>query len=232
MSNKITMFTDIVMQDFNEDLAVKLLPYCKQMISQCGYDKDYEFGLTTYGQNKAELRDHTKWDPAFDELKEWIIEKGTEFIKEHGFEFRKEKGFVLKIRSMWVSQMFVGGHHENHQHLGHKDHLSGNFYVNVPQGSGDLIFKRFDFDYDTWKQLPKLRGEYIPENTLRYEFFPHMGENLIWKSSLIHGVRGNRNDSRIAISYNLEISNIYNNRDAWPSAIMQDPAASLTKNET
>ena len=230
MSEQTIMWSDFVQQSFRPDLVSKLIPHCKKMINECGHDGDYDFGLTTYGQNKSELRDHTLWHSDFDYLKKHIEQETITYMKHTGYEWREDLGFRVNIRSMWVSHMFQGGHHEPHQHLGFKDHLSGTFYVNAPPGSGDLIFNRFDLTYDTWKQLPKIKGNYGPFNSLRYVWKAETGQNLLWKSSLIHKVKGNRNDNRIAISYNVEITNIHNNRDEWPSASMQDPSYNVNKN--
>jgi len=212
---KVNLFTDFVVTSMNEELAIKLYPYCKQLISQCDYDKEYENGLTTYGQNNEQIRNYRNWNPVFKELEEWILSQVEEYKKVAGFNQKHE--MKPAIRSMWVSQQFENGFHEMHQHLGHKDHISGNFYIDAPAGSGNLVFKRFDFDYDNWKEIPKSRsyGEY---NSLRYEFLPVRGANLLWKSTMLHGTRVNKCDSRIAISYNIELLDV----SEWPDAGMRD----------
>ena len=209
------MFTDFVCISENENLAVKLLPHCKQLIKQCGYDKEYPNGLTTYGQNNKNLRDFRNWNPVFNELIIWVLEQAEKYKLHAGFNHKHKLTPI--IRSMWVSEQFENGYHEMHQHLGHKDHISGNFYIHTPPGAGTLTFKRFDFDYDSWKQIPK-SSNYAEYNSLRYEFFPKCGQNLMWKSTIHHGTRVNLCNSRIAISYNIELQNA----NEWPDAGMKD----------
>lgn len=215
MMEKINLFTDFVTVSENEKLAVKLYPYCKQLIKKCTYDKEYENGLTTYGQNDKYLRDFKLWDPVFDELYDWILKQVEEYKQVAGFNHKHE--LKPSIRSLWVSEQFEMGFHEMHQHLGHKDHISGTFYIHTPVGASNLVFKRPDFDYDSWKEIPK-SGKYGQYNALRYEFAPVRGHNLMWKSTTHHGTRVNKCDSRIAISYNIELLDTHE----WPDAGMKD----------
>ena len=180
MSEKITLFSDFVQQSFNTDLAVKLYNPCKHLISKCNYDNTYHNGLSTYLQHK-ELSDYRNWEnPIFKELENYILEQAIEYKKLANMNSNNEL-MIPKLKHMWISEMFENGFHEMHQHLGHNDHISGNFYIHCPPGSGELIFGRHYFEYDNWKG--NAGGfDYSPENSMQYHFFPEMGQMLLWKS--------------------------------------------------
>ena len=207
---QVNLFTDFVAESQNTQLALKLLPHCKQLIRRCGYNIEYENGLTTYDQ--SEIEHFSKWHPIFKEFEEWIYTQVEDykimagFTTGYGPNFKKSNPLTPKIKAMWVSEQFENGFHETHAHIGTKDHISGTFYVNAPEGSSAILFKRLDYDYDSWHNLPKSKN-YQEFNSSKYEFWPYVGQNLMWKSSMPHGVKVNKSDSRIAISYNIELQN-------------------------
>src|SRR5210317_111839 len=121
MMKKINLFTDFVCESKNEDLAIKLYPYCKQLIRKCGYNIEYENGLTTYNQRDKYLSNFKLWDPVFDELYDWILKQVddykmiTGFVDGYGPNFKKSNPLKPVIKSLWVSEQFDNGFHETHQ---------------------------------------------------------------------------------------------------------------------
>ena len=198
MSKITQMFTDFVYEEKNEELAFELLPACKQILKKCYAHNNYLKGITTFYSEDPKVNDFREWDyPAFDKFNEFILENVKEYIKTMQIVSHTKP----KLTHMWFSEMHEGGSHEFHVHG--NSWISGNFFVKGPLSSAHLTFQRPNYGFDRWTgakyQIPKV------ENNMEWSFAPTTGKLLLFKSNIVHGVRHNYSDSRICISFNIDL---------------------------
>jgi uncharacterized protein (TIGR02466 family) len=98
--------------------------------------------------------------------------------------------------------MYKYGSHGQHGHPGSQ--LSGTFYVHVEPNSADIILCRHECLGDPLAHYDY--SEYNNYNSNEWRIPAEKGNILIWKSDLPHFVETNESDSRIAISFNLGIT--------------------------
>lgn len=107
----------------------------------------------------------------------------------------------LKVDEYWANVNHVNDYNMRHDHA--PSHLSGVYYVCVPEHSGDIRF----FDER------KIKGATEPNANITttlsrdcYTFHPRPGTLLIFPSWLEHLVGQNKSDSsRISISFNINL---------------------------
>jgi uncharacterized protein (TIGR02466 family) len=152
----------------------------------CGYK-----GYTSY----ASLNDLPKRDPAFADLARTLTPHVARFAKECAFRLDRK----LKLDSLWVNQLPVGGLHRAHIHP--HSVLSGTLYVGVPKGSGSIAFED--------PRLPMMMAAPSRENGAREDLQtivsiePRPGMLLLWESWLRHEVlAGNGRGERLSVSFN------------------------------
>ena len=106
----------------------------------------------------------------------------------------------LKLMEFWFNIAGFKDHQEFHVH--HGRHISGVYYVKIPEGkSGKFICRT----RDSWNQLPLPRKTHVnyPETM---EFPPSAGNILLFESDLLHMVEPNETDEdRISISFNYQV---------------------------
>ncbi len=93
---------------------------------ECGYK-----GYTSY----ASLNDLTTRDPSFAEVARIVKPHVARFAAECAFKLERK----LRLDSLWVNLLPVGGSHRAHIHP--HSVLSGALYVEVPKGSGTNAFE-------------------------------------------------------------------------------------------
>ena len=188
------LFTTYIQIDKDELVADKVLAASKKVLSETPVDDRYEFGKTTfYNQNLIE-----KYNEEFKPLYDFILKNAFEYCNKIGLKNISN----IKIKSIWISEMYKYGSHKLHSHNNYSE-LSGNFYVDVKPNSSDIIFNRHEFIAD-----PLTKYEYENYNQYNYNEWrmpAEKGKILIWKSDLPHSVDFNKSDSRIAVSFNLRI---------------------------
>jgi uncharacterized protein (TIGR02466 family) len=128
----------------------------------------------------------------------------------------------FELLNMWINVNFPGCFNKFHRHVNppsldritSSSILSGTFYVNVPENSGDLTFHAGREDYNLMTHEPpivRLPEIFYKNNKNRnvrplFKIKPSNGDLLIWFSDLIHGVEKNTSDEeRISISFNIGI---------------------------
>ena len=149
------------------------------------WSKDHRYaGYTSY----ASLNDLPKRDPAFADLTKVLAKHAAIYAKECQFDLARKP----RLDSLWVNLLKAGGQHSGHIHP--HSIISGTFYVEVPQGSGDLRFED--------PRLPLMMAAPTrPETFVTVELRP--GLLLMWESWLRHEVLpGTGKGERLSISFN------------------------------
>ena len=181
--------------DNNLNLANKLLPICKELLSNIDLNENYPNGKTSYFDNTI----LNKYN--FKELNDYIAKELNTFFDNINVSHINIK---LKINDIWVSEMYKNGFHPLHTHSPGSI-ISGNFYVSSPENSADLIFRRPDWNTDPFKLLNLENNEYTSN---LYKLKAETGKLIMWKSDLLHEVINNQSSSRIAISFNIGLDNV------------------------
>lgn len=102
----------------------------------------------------------------------------------------------------WINCGLASAHNTAHVHPGAE--LSGVLYVQVPEGSGSIIF-RDPRPQSEMSQLGQKLGGSGHALRPRYEIQPKAGDLLIFPSWLMHQVEPgkNRDELRIALAFNI-----------------------------
>jgi len=148
----------------------------------------------------------------------------VDIIETQYKQFHAELNLVdqveFEMNNMWINVNFPGCHNRLHRHVNPPSLdritssciLSGTYYVQIPDNSGDLVFHAGREDYSHMTHEPSIVR--IPEIFIKnhknmhirplYRVKPQAGDLLLWFSDLIHGVEPNQSDeNRISISFNI-----------------------------
>lgn len=105
----------------------------------------------------------------------------------------------LYFHSSWINRGDSKSFQFEHNHAGRDAFLSGVYYIDVPDGSGNIIFRNpiSDFQYN---KLWKTNGPSDRERMVT----PKNGDLIIFPSFLYHRVTLNHsNDQRITLAFNV-----------------------------
>lgn len=104
---------------------------------------------------------------------------------------------AIDLVSYWINVMPPGAWHTMHTHP--NANLSGVFYLQAPEGCGDLFVPS-----------PYTTGiETIIQTVPEFMFKPVVRQGYLWPSSLPHAVGRNESDEdRVSISFNLKLKNV------------------------
>ena len=142
-------------------------------------------------------------DPRFETLVRFINAMGQKVSQQNGYH----RGYELKIGTMWSIINAPGS--SNRAHIHPSCHWSGVYYVQAPEGSGDIEF------IDPRTQNLIMQPRYIPNKKrpkncwTKVHFQPVPGKMLIFPSWLYHSVNPNLSTEtgtageRVVISFNL-----------------------------
>ena len=149
------------------------------------WSKEHRYaGYTSY----ASLNDLPKRDPAFGDLAKLLTRHAAKFAGECAFELARKP----RLDSLWANLLKSGGHHSGHIHP--HSIISGTFYVEVPNGSGDIRFED--------PRLPLMMAA-PPRADTFVTVQPRPGLLLMWESWLRHEVLpGPGKGERLSISFN------------------------------
>ena len=108
--------------------------------------------------------------------------------------------------SYWIMINPPNSYNTSHTHP--DAHLSGVMWIKTPKNSGDLRFNS-PAEFSGFTECNSYIKE-VQDNTAfyhTYDFYPKVGKILTFPASLRHEVRVNEsNEDRIAVSYNIRIS--------------------------
>jgi uncharacterized protein (TIGR02466 family) len=188
------LFSTYIQVDKNENLADSILIPCKKILSELPHDNGYKYGKTSYKAKTME-----KYEKSFEPLYNFILlnaHRYCDYIK------LKKDNLKINILNLWISEMYKYGSHGQHGHPGSQ--LSGTFYVHVEPNSADIVLCRHETLNDPLGHYEY--SEYDKYNSDEWAIPAEKGNILIWKSDLPHFVGTNESNSRIAISFNLGIT--------------------------
>jgi uncharacterized protein (TIGR02466 family) len=126
-----------------------------------------------------------------------------DFVIQMGVKANFDNQFVdcdVYITAAWVNFNDSRAAH-NHEHV-HSDTYSGVFYLQVPEGSGDISFTNPGLNR-LWQgtMLSEMRNKFTAEHL---KFKPKEGDIYLWPSYVPHSVLPNNHDeARISISFNV-----------------------------
>ena len=116
------------------------------------------------------------------------------FSKEYGID-----AAIIKNKEGWMNVAAFNEYQEFHIHP--NNHFSLAYYVNVPENSGDIIFRSPESSTDMF-MLPSGKESFATMKTIRIK--PVVGKLIIFRSNLLHMVEKNKSHNpRISISMNM-----------------------------
>jgi len=174
------------------DLAHSIRTLAADDVAGRRWSRDHGFkGYTSY----ASLDDLPRRDPAFADLSKLLVRHAKNFADELAFDLPRKP----RLDSLWVNLIKPGGHHSAHIHP--HSILSGTFYVEVPNGAGDIRFE--DPRLGLMMAAPVRRADAPPELRSFANLAPRAGLLLLWESWLRHEVLpGAAKAERLSISFN------------------------------
>lgn len=198
------VFKTQVHYDDNEDLAIKLLPICREALEQVKTTDEYPFGKTSFYKQEIFTDILKKYPEQLKQLQDFIIKTVETHTHYYGYDNDK---IDYGLTSIWVSQMNKGGYHEVHHHLP-GPHISGNFFINSDENSSPLTFVRTTDEISHNNCFPKLPKRPLKQREGIYEIVEHklepkVGRLYVFNSNLLHKVTPNKSDDRICISFNI-----------------------------
>jgi uncharacterized protein (TIGR02466 family) len=198
------VFRTQVHYDDNEDLAIKLLPICRETLEQVETTDEYSFGKTSFYKQEIFTDILKKYPEQLEQLQTFISK--TVKMHTHYYGYDNDK-IDYGLTSIWVSQMNKGGYHEVHHHLP-GPHISGNFFINSDENSSPLTFVRTTDEISHFNCFPKLPKRPLKQREGIYEVVeqklePKVGRLYVFNSNLLHKVTPNKSDDRICISFNI-----------------------------
>ena len=129
-----------------------------------------------------------------EKILEWVS-----IVLKKEYVFKKE--FQIELLNLWINSNNKYSYNDSHTH-GQSD-LSGIYYLDVPENSGNIYFQDFQ------KQLRKLNSFFIHRDFISHRFIKnYKNQFLLFPSNLIHGVDINMSDkSRVSVAFNIRLQN-------------------------
>tara|TARA_R110000765_G_scaffold2770_1_gene8646 strand:+ start:693 stop:1283 length:591 start_codon:yes stop_codon:yes gene_type:complete len=195
MVKMIDLFRTTLYTNENVELAKSLLEPCKTVLKETSFHEDYLYGKTTFFDDDL-LKKH---NDKFINFYKYVSQQALIYIKQLKLDLKPET--KLKFNTVWISEMYKHGSHGLHTH--HGSFLSGNFYIHCPPKSSPLLLYTYDYTFDPFCEVPK--KEENPTNNYMVSYKVEEGHLLLWKANVPHSVPQNHSDSRITISFNLNL---------------------------
>ena len=142
-------------------------------------------------------------DKVFDPLTKRINQAGARISKQLGYDEEK----VLKIGTMWSIINPPGSANKAHVHPG--AHWSGVYYVQAPEGSGDIEFIDPRTSHIMTQPTFSQKNRRNRASWTKVQYPPRAGNMLIFPSWLYHSVNpnlsklGELDSERVIVSFNL-----------------------------
>ena len=124
------------------------------------------------------------------------------FLLDVNTDLNIKPGFNIIIDSLWIN--INGKHNYNRTHTHPNSMISGVYYVNVPEGSGDLVL------LDPRPQTTIAPFPVVKKNkytTFEVRHHPQPGVTIAFPSWTPHYVEANQSDEeRISVAFNIHFS--------------------------
>lgn len=189
-SNIVPIFsTGLGIYDGSEflDDARKLLKNTP-MQSAAGYE-EFKTSLFDYSQT-IDLQDRSA------RLEKFLIDCATDYANSIGHHVKSKDG---SLKQIWLNSMVAPSEHSAHNHI--LAHISGTYYIDLPEGSSGITFQNTSNRYDAIRLKP---DEYTLYNASQTTVMPVEGQAFFWPSYLYHGVsKTNNTQPRISLAYDV-----------------------------
>jgi len=138
-----------------------------------------------------------QFDPVYENLVKDIADEVKKFSKLYNISLSKYK---IDCINAWINVAKPGAYQELHSHA--RSHFSVAYYINVPNGAGDIVFYN-DSEFNNMFGLPE-SSEF---NQINHQVNSTAGNLLIFRSTVKHLVRHNTsNENRVSLSANFVVS--------------------------
>ena len=147
---------------------------------------------TTYFVQKQSVLE----DAGLDELKSILLGIGKSFIEGLGLA-----PFPLEVERAWINVFRPGAQEAQHSH--DASLLSASYYVDAPDGCGDLVFPDPVGARRSYRAFTRTSGTSF-FTTSDVAFKPQPGRFVMFESWMPHSVQCNKSDKvRISLAFNL-----------------------------
>lgn len=150
------------------------------------------------------------WQSLSGQDKHLEIKKIREFVISCAQDYSKQMLWDIDISDWYVADCWwnasTGKSSTHFAHIHANSLLSAVFYVNMPEGSGSLIFPHPQIQTHSLK--PNTTGWNVL-NSLEYVIKPKQGSCVIFRSNTPHMVDQNNTDElRISVAFTLNVKNL------------------------
>lgn len=161
-------------------LAQKIFADNKDVLVLYSTSPNFKTSMETYYCEQAVTKNYVNEDD-INQLKQVIKHNAFKYLEMIGYDISK---FDLKVPNLWLNEMQSGSTRDTHMHYGFT--LSGTYYVELPQNSGNILFMNSSF-INTCVPNTSIQN-YTPFNSGTWSISPKEGDMLFWKSDLLHSV--------------------------------------------
>ena len=141
-------------------------------------------------------------DCLYDLTTDSVFQKVYEDIKADVIKYSKEFGMPfdnINCNGAWINLARPGAFQEYHMHG--NSHFSAVYYINVPENSGDIVFKSHEAAFDMYPLPAENKVTYAGFKT--FTFTPVNNDLVIFRSNIMHMVtQNNSNHDRVSIAIN------------------------------
>tara|TARA_R100001086_G_scaffold154783_1_gene82612 strand:+ start:2944 stop:3501 length:558 start_codon:yes stop_codon:yes gene_type:complete len=178
---------------FSESIStINLTNNIKEHIHTLLYNSINEANVLTASNRKGIQTKNILDDKIFNFFKDPV----NNLLNEFGLKICK-----INITKCWINSNKKDSHNIIHDHQG--AHFSAVYYVDVPEGSGNLIFFR--------RSSNSVMSDFFKPNTdsaYDYSITPKEGLLVLFPAHILHYVTpGNNEKDRISLSFDIEIQN-------------------------
>ena len=190
MMQKHTIFSTPLYESSYSDSLQPIITGCKSLAQQS------DFKVVTSANRGLQSQDDLHNVPFIFPLMEWICHEAETVFSELGID--KE---YLTIESSWFNiNNQLNSFNQTHLHPGI---VSGVFYLQAPEGSGNINFRNSGMN-ELWRGHRESVGARNVHNASNFTITPMPGKLYLWPSYMYHSVDTNSiNVERMSIGFNL-----------------------------
>lgn len=176
--------------------ARKLFTENKKMLKSIPEQPNHLTTLRGYKRNSVSVQH--KDTVNFQKVKSLIQKNALDYLTVCGYDTVHNDVEVVNI---WLNEMKAGCEHKRHFHYGYQ--MSGCYYVDVPQGAGDIMFSNAD-PIAPFGIVDS--SSYTIFNSRTWSMSPQDGDMYFWRSDVQHQVLDGKFDGvRRSIAFDISV---------------------------
>jgi len=183
---KKILWEDSIIHDnfYDEDTSIRI----KDILNICKANNNFANKSNVNGFQTKNLDDKI--------IAKQILEWSAILIKKE-YKVKSNIKLDLELNNFWINENYKYSYNKSHTHPG--ANLSGVYYLDVPENSGNIFFEDFT------KQFTNLHSCFEGEEFQNYMSLKNNTNQLvIFPSNITHGVEASMTDKpRISLSFNL-----------------------------